>query len=464
LGRAAADRGWALARSAVRANRPIAGCLPAASLRSQRGAVAIVFALSLPVLVGLAALAIDVSRLWVIRSELQAAADACALAAVSQLRGGTGTLTTLARAEAHGLALSDRNAQNVNGVARPDASINRVDFQSRTLDSTTLVVRFADTASGPWVRAADASTALAARANHARCVSDAGGVPLYLAGAIGINHFFSLSAGATAALVPSQANCSFPLGVCKIAGTHADSNTPFGLVIGTWLREPASSGSKRFQSGNFGWIDFDPPKGGADELGERIAGQGSCALRTGVQVGESGLKSSAYGAWNARFGLYRSGGPTPASSPGDFSGVAYTERSWPRKHSAYSGSGGGSASNFLVSRANFSPYQGNSASGVNVNFSTNWSPSQRRSQGRDRRLVVAPIIDCAVWDESGSARPAIEGWACALLLSPIATSGKSSPGQIEYLGLASAAGSPCASGGVPGSPSSAGPLVPVLVE
>lgn len=453
-----------MAHSAVKANRPIGGCQLVASPRSQRGAVAIVFALSVPLLLGLAALAIDVSRLWVIRSELQAAADACALAAVSQLRGGAGTVTTLARAEAHGLAPSDRNAQNIDGVARPDASLNRVDFQARALDSTTLLVRFADAVSGPWVRAADASSLLAARANHAQCVADAGRVPLYLAGAVGIAQSIPLAASATASLAPSQVNCSFPLGVCKVAGTHADSNPPFGLAIGDWLREPSSSGSKRFLSGNFGWIDFDPPKGGADELGERIAGQGSCALRTGVQVGESGVKSSAYDAWNSRFGLYRSGGPTPASSPGDFSGFAYTERSWPRQHSAYSGSGGGGASNFLVSRANFSPYQGNVASGVNVKFSTNWSSSQRRSQGRDRRLVVTPIIDCSVWKDSGSARPAIEGWACSLLLSPIATSGNSSPGEIEYLGLAGEPGSPCSSAGVPGSSSSAGPLVPVLVE
>ncbi len=429
----------------------------------QQGAIAAVFALLLPVLVGLAALAIDISRLLVVRAELQSAADACALAAVAQLRSGSVNSGQLARAEAHGLALSDSLAQSTSGVSRPADSLNRFDFQSRQLSGSRLSVRFAAGAAGPWSSASAAS----ANTTHVRCAADGGQVPLYLAGAVGVKQLLPVSASAVAALVPSQVNCAFPLAICKVGSANENSAKPFGLTVGEWLREPSSSGSRRFGPGSFGWVDFDPPRGGADQLKELIAGNGSCSLQTGGQVGESGVKSSAYDAWNSRFGLYRSGGPTPSASPGDWSGFAFTKDSWPDQRNAYSGRATGPASgtpNFLASRISHSPYQGNSASGVNVNFSTNWSASQRRAQGRDRRLVVVPIVNCEVWNSSGSAKPTIEGWGCALLLSPISTTGSSGPGQVEYLGLARQAGSPCISSGLPGSGNSSGPLVPVLVE
>ena len=49
--------------------------------RNQRGAVAIIVGLTLAVLIGFAGLALDLGRLYVNKSELQNAADSCALAA-----------------------------------------------------------------------------------------------------------------------------------------------------------------------------------------------------------------------------------------------------------------------------------------------------------------------------------------------------------------------------------------------
>jgi uncharacterized membrane protein len=51
--------------------------------REQRGTVAIIVALSALVLFGFAGIAIDVGRLYVNKTELQTAADACALAAAA---------------------------------------------------------------------------------------------------------------------------------------------------------------------------------------------------------------------------------------------------------------------------------------------------------------------------------------------------------------------------------------------
>ena len=51
--------------------------------REQRGAVMILFSLTIVVLIGFAGLAIDLGRAFVIKTELQNAMDACALSAAS---------------------------------------------------------------------------------------------------------------------------------------------------------------------------------------------------------------------------------------------------------------------------------------------------------------------------------------------------------------------------------------------
>jgi len=58
---------------------------PIPSLKDQAGAVAVTVAILMFVLVGIAALAIDIGYLLVTRNELQNVADAAALAAASKL-------------------------------------------------------------------------------------------------------------------------------------------------------------------------------------------------------------------------------------------------------------------------------------------------------------------------------------------------------------------------------------------
>jgi hypothetical protein len=54
----------------------------------ERGSVAIVVALALTVLLGFAALVVDVGLSWAVRAEAQTAADAAALAGASRLAAG----------------------------------------------------------------------------------------------------------------------------------------------------------------------------------------------------------------------------------------------------------------------------------------------------------------------------------------------------------------------------------------
>ncbi|MFM7522689.1 MAG: hypothetical protein ACKO4M_00755 [Betaproteobacteria bacterium] len=125
--------------------------------------------------------------------------------------------------------------------------------------------------------------------------------------------------------------------------------------------------------------------------------------------------------------------------------------------------------------------------------------------------MIAPVVDCATYQKSQTAP--VQQWACVLLLHPLLNNasgnsqlveggtsvatgsstattttqgnGNSNAGgdgngngndgsnggaastprmYLEYLGSASDAGSPCASGGLPGGGSSSGPLVSALVR
>ena len=61
--------------------------MPSPSLRRQHGAILVMTALFIVVLIGVAALAMDVGRLVILRSQMQNAADAAALAAAAAAPG-----------------------------------------------------------------------------------------------------------------------------------------------------------------------------------------------------------------------------------------------------------------------------------------------------------------------------------------------------------------------------------------
>lgn len=100
------------------------------ALRRQKGTVAIIVAASLTALAGFSALAIDVGRIWVVRNELQNAADAAALAGASVLsaygqltvQSNSNTWSTVASSAA--AAVSTSIGKNVaNGLTLSTASV-----------------------------------------------------------------------------------------------------------------------------------------------------------------------------------------------------------------------------------------------------------------------------------------------------------------------------------------------------
>lgn len=425
--------------------------------RQQRGAVAILFGLMLVMLIGFAALAIDLGRFFVIKSEVQNAVDACALAAASQLRPGQNNPTALIKAVAYGRVFATGGSANIDVIK------NRGNFQSDVIAIAPEHITFSPTLNGTYLDSGSANYNTAA---YVRCSYPLSGLPTYFMQILdSARSTQTVGATAVATLAPSSSACAIPVGVCMNPGGNAGNN--FGLTPGDWLL--AKSGNQ-YGTGNFGWVDFTPPGGGANELANLLNGSGQCDVETGMAIGESGKISSLVEAWNSRFGWYKSGGggPTLATSPPDFTGYAYSQdTNWPEGRNAYNGTSSvPGAMNFLAARASHQPYQGNTPLGIPSTGYSTTTPANHAAYGRDRRIMVAPVLDCSVWNTNGNAQPAAQGWACVLMLGPMGVGTAKSPevwdrAMVEYIGLSTVSGSPCATGGEPGT---AGPLVPVMAQ
>jgi type II secretory pathway pseudopilin PulG len=87
---------------------------------AQRGSVLTWFAVLLPVLLGFVALAVDLARLYLVKTELQNAADAAALAGARVYASSSATDSANAKAEAQAMAQSN----GANGIPITDATID----------------------------------------------------------------------------------------------------------------------------------------------------------------------------------------------------------------------------------------------------------------------------------------------------------------------------------------------------
>ena len=418
--------------------------------RRQRGAVAIIAALALPLLIGFAGLAIDLGRMYVQKTELQNATDACALAAAREL-----TCDPTAGACAASFLI---NAENTGLTV---ARLNRTDFQAAPLNSAQIDagdIKFSTTFapnSGYLSRTAGASPA----SKYVMCTAHQTGITPWFMKVLGIGDQ-TVNAQAVATLAPAQTNCAIPLGMCKL--DTAPAANPFsGLTIGQWSTSKLASSA----TGSFDWIDFTPPGGGATELADLIASTGSCSVPPPpTQVGEQGKKTSLAKAWNTRFGLYKAGYSITTSSP-DFTGESYTPASWPSMFNAYGGTyaGGGTAiPNFLTARTQHLAYQGNDGLNINMGGVTTTTSAGHLNSGADRRLATVPLVDCAAWKTSNPQTVPILGYACVLMLHPVDKDGDEV--WVEYRGKSTDPASPCATSGSVGGPGSVGPLVPSLVQ
>ncbi|MDC7706767.1 pilus assembly protein TadG-related protein [Vogesella indigofera] len=416
--------------------------------RYQEGAVAIIVGLCIVVLVGFLGLVADLGRLFITKTELSNAADACALAAAAELKGDVESLN---RAESAGITVGQRN---------------RVNFQD---DAVSIVVNsditFSDTLTGTYFTKNAVAAASIPNMKYAKCALPETGIMPWFMQVMGAGAQ-TVTAHAVAALSPSQTNCAIPVGMCSKAASPPVSCPPLngvaqvpdshGFCVGQWYGSRFTAGGGF--TGSFNLIDFSPPNGGAVELSNLLTGSGQCDLTVSNPVGQTGMQQSIAKAWNTRFGLYQ-GSDNVNTAPPDFTGFAYTATSWVSQFNAYNGTSG-TTPNFLASRVANTIYQGDVAAGLDLTGNPSSATSaQLDSNGADRRLALMPIVNCAGW---GPQTVPIEKFACVLMLQPMEGPGEET--FVEYRGQADVPGNPCATLGLPGAGGGIGPKVPALVR
>ena len=417
--------------------------LKATLQQRQRGAVAITLGLTLVVLIGFAGLAIDLGRFFVIKAELQNSMDACALSAASQLNPGANDINALTRATAYGKVFFKTDVNN--------EIKNRVNFQNMVPNPDILEITFASSNAGPF-NVTDPNTA-----KYVKCQYPLTDLPIYFMQVLNpLLTTQTVSAMAVAKRELPNASC-IPVAVCSGAGGNASNN--FNHSEGDWIT--AFDGTS-YGTGNFGWIDFSPPAGGASEIKAILAGSKQCNIsQIGDSVGQTGKQDTLQEAWNTRFGWYRHGGGySSLDAPPDKTGFAYSNLNedgtegggnWPSGSNAYSGTSSvPNQPNFDDAQDIFKPYQETIPLGIKTNqYSQPLQATQLDQLGRvNRRIAAAPVVNCDVWNTPpGSQMPPILGWACVLMLNPIGGgSAASNIAKLEFLGLASDANSPCSGG------------------
>lgn len=410
-----------------------------AARRPQHGAVAVMVALSLTVLIGAAGLAIDGGRLYINKSELQTAVDACALAAARELVCAATSSGCLQNAEAAGTMVAARN---------------RADLQKNAVNG--VAVTFATALSGVYAPRAGA----AGNARFVRCTASQTGIVPWLMGVVGSGAGNTVVASAVATGAPSQNFClNTPLALCS-----KGSDTNFGYTPNTWITAIADASDKL--AGDMRWASLTGNTSTTSVRDQLDSPTPVCNYSTGSPVAISnGTQQGIKSAFNTRFGLYPNGAGAagPGDVPPDRTGYAYPTN-------AYDIGSTGVFADYRSRQDSHTPftpgsYKGNPPGNGNGNggnqagtYSGNpITAAQHQQYGADRRLITVPVANC------GASGPTVLSTACLLMLNPLGN-GATNNIYMLFLGNASAGSTACGSTGTPGGSTSGGPLVPTLVQ
>lgn len=411
-------------------------------------------ALLLVALIGFVGLALDLGKLFIVKTELQNSADACALAAARELAGADAGRLRLA--EAAGIAAGERH---------------RVLFQGEKITvERNRDVTFSQQLAGGHLPVSSVSVQDAHNMRYVRCHVKRSNIANWFIQVLNLLPGIvvgdqTVTASAVASLAPGQTTYAIPVALCAASLT--------GRTRGDWLEALMLPGVG--MSGAFSWVRYPGHPGGTAGLRQALLGPGYHVPASGDVYSEPGRNQGAFDAWNTRFGIYGSGHDlNEDNAQPDYSGYAYTAHNW-------SGSGHecrDAASDFFLQRGSYVAFQGNTEIGFPSNPSLGRISTQYRTQGGNRRLVAVPVVNCAAFAGPGISSANYSSWACVLMLHPLThrpvsafagcpvASGVTGVSDmlLEYLGPADAPDSPCMSAGIAGGPGSGGPRVPVLVR
>ena len=268
--------------------------------RDERGAMAAIYALSLPALVAVAGLGFDYARLAALDTELQNAADQAALAAATQLDQSEGAIAAAIGAAQGGLVSNSTLFANDDQNANIDVPEGQVFFYETRED--------AEAGTNPIDTGGEDADADARFVRVQVETRTANYALTPIAGAISATIDAQAVAGVGAALCRTP-----PLMICNPAEPEGneDPNYDFDIAsnAGKGLLVKGGGGNK-WAPGNFGYLDTVPGTGGGTPDLMKALGwtspPGDCVAQDGnVTVNmETGNHASVADAVNTRFDIY----------------------------------------------------------------------------------------------------------------------------------------------------------------
>ena len=266
-------------------------------IRGDRGAVAPLVAIAIIAIVGMGALAWDVSRAFALRAELDAAVDAAALAGASQLDGNAGAID---RAIAAAKGAIVQNAQRLANSPEANVVIRDADIQFMTSITASPRVYLDKTLSSSSTSANFIQINLS---NNQRLLG-------LVTGRVLSTMNFQVNAHAVAGY--GSALCKVPpLVVCNPLETSSirdfDPNQHIGKGI-TLKSEPG----RTWGPGNFGYLSVTGSDGIKEAMG-RVSPQIQC-FGTTVET-QPGNVNAADQYFNTRFGYYQGSANSKSSDP-----------------------------------------------------------------------------------------------------------------------------------------------------
>jgi Flp pilus assembly protein TadG len=281
----------------------------------ESGAIAAVYALALPALIAVGAIAFDYSRLASMDTELQNAADQAALAAVSQLDGGTDAIARATSA-----------AQNM--VVNKTLFANDGNVSGRNITVPTLVFYSAYNSATDAGTLVDSSKSVAIQSASAKFVQVTVGArkAVYaLTPIVSLLNSGDIAASAVAGLGS---------GICQVPPLMFCAPTndfPTSSDIGKGVRLQPGPTTGAWAPGDYGYLDFGNGASGlSTNLASNQSNQGCFDNSGGIQT-EPGNKASVTKALNSRFDIYEPSVSACDPSTGDYCPAANVRKDFARK-------------------------------------------------------------------------------------------------------------------------------------
>lgn len=301
------------------------------SRRQQSGAFMVMMAIMLAVLIGFAALALDVGRVFVLRAEMQNAADAAALAAAAELNGKSGARLR-ARAAARQALVHEghhaRVAELLGDTGLPDEAFaffciigSKDDVDPDEVDMSTYCSG-ADDGTGKWPATTDDE------AHYVRVTLDPDLAANYytvdliflpVLKAVGIDPANFVQIVASAMAGRHWYECNYPpMVLCDpFEGTGTTFKEAMQAGQAIVMREQGPGAA--WVSGNFGFLEPRDGGGGANVVARYLASadlMGCTPPRITTKTGEMAQKTKA--AINTRFDQYGPQLPKPPDGMTDW--------------------------------------------------------------------------------------------------------------------------------------------------